>query len=1207
MAGVSYYFGPWVWDTAELAEGGQGFWRPPEGCSSGLDLRPLPAQAARESSSQNWGIFVAESDPPKGDYVLVADAGGRVDPAALDFIAHAMGLSAPPKAEGIGGEPMRIGELLHELLTTHSDPACLAGPKPLMPNSARTMEIILGGERLFTRAFVGEADAAWPQILAVKQDDYRAASEAIRPKLLTDWCDKLGITDHRVFIPSDLPIIAPGPLSTSYSDDFNRAALGTDWTAVRSTWDIYNSVEIHTTGSDYGNCRYEFDLSSDDHEATLTATYVTSTANGWIGPSVRHGSAGGCYTARVGNTTRSIMKQTLAGGNTVLVSDSGGGALPHVIRLTVDATALTSYDDGVQALQTTDTTYSGATRCGVAARSGAGWQRGDNWSIADLAAAITGTGDPATQLQAPASAAGTQMQIASGDNAAQLQVPADGVGSQAHVTSGDPGAQLQVPASGAGTQAHVASGDPAAQLQVPASAAGSQAHVASGEPATQLQVPADGSGSAAGAVEGSGDPAVQAQAPASAIGNTYFPNSSGSTGWKGFIAEGDLPSTPAAWKQTELTGAEKDETSADNGTNTSLTDYYDGELEVWMMGGFLFEINIGSEPLTQLTSNFNLHANAGDSCAAKIWNWITGAWDAIGSGGGAPGSDYDLNLVVSSAPAKYRSSGNLVRVLCYSDATDQGISLDQVRVEPIFTVASASGDPATQLQEPGAPAGVQQHVTSADSATQVQAPASGTGSQVHVASGDPAAQLQVPADASGESPKIGIADGAVQLQEPGAPAGSQQHVTSADSAAQLQVPAGATGAQAHVASGDGAVQLQVPGAPSMVEVQGTADGAVQLQTMGDAEAHMEVALSLSLPGTAARRLSWEISGTVYITADGQVIAESATGYVDLPADFGAREKLIAYRELFDPFPGPLDEVELAWTESASAERYEIWRHPAGEDPELIAEVGGLSFTDGPLDSGTWHYEVYAEDAEGDDSAPSNEATVAISTAPDAPSGLTSSWNAATKTWSLAWTASPSATCIGYRIYSSEGEELLELGGTPYDTTALTSWSRVFTTESGTYLVLIRAYDGQGREDANISQVASIGLSAGVLVSLPAEPRLVGAESAAGGKICVDWLYDPRYEVPSKAGAAHEARIYWDAGTGTMDWDEPHATVALSHPTSAARGSWTSAALTDGDYQFCVRIGTDAWPAGLETSNSDLHAATANDDVPTAPILTAQVV
>jgi hypothetical protein len=165
----------------------------------------------------------------------------------------------------------------------------------------------------------------------------------------------------------------------------------------------------------------------------------------------------------------------------------------------------------------------------------------------------------------------------------------------------------------------------------------------------------------------------------------------------------------------------------------------------------------------------------------------------------------------------------------------------------------------------------------------------------------------------------------------------------------------------------------------------------------------------------------------------------------------------------------------------------------GGEAALVAEVGGLSFTDGPLDGGTWSYEVYAEDAEGDDSAPSNEVDVTISMAPDAPSGLASTWDAVTKTWSLSWSASPSPSCIGYRIYSSGGEEVLELGGMPYATMALTSWSRQFTNESGTYLVLVRAYDAAGREDANISQVACIGLSGGAAVSLAAEPRLVGAQ------------------------------------------------------------------------------------------------------------------
>jgi hypothetical protein len=93
-----------------------------------------------------------------------------------------------------------------------------------------------------------------------------------------------------------------------------------------------------------------------------------------------------------------------------------------------------------------------------------------------------------------------------------------------------------------------------------------------------------------------------------------------------------------------------------------------------------------------------------------------------------------------------------------------------------------------------------------------------------------------------------------------------------------------------------------------------------------------------------------------------------------------------------------------------------------------------------------------------------------------------------------------------------------------------------------------------------------------------------------------------------ADAAHEARIYWDAGAGMVDFSEPLGIVSLGHPTTAARYTWTSAAVTDDqEYRFVVRIATDARPAGVETQNTDDHVATADSDSPPAPILVLEVI
>jgi hypothetical protein len=150
-------------------------------------------------------------------------------------------------------------------------------------------------------------------------------------------------------------------------------------------------------------------------------------------------------------------------------------------------------------------------------------------------------------------------------------------------------------------------------------------------------------------------------------------------------------------------------------------------------------------------------------------------------------------------------------------------------------------------------------------------------------------------------------------------------------------------------------------------------------------------------------------------------------------------------------------------------------------------------------------------------------------------------------------------------------------------------------------------DSDGKEEANISQAVALPFENGSLAAFPAEPRLVEARAIVGGRIELEWLYDPSYEYLGP-GAAHEARIYWDAGTGEMDWRAPHATVHMNHPTKATRYTWQSGPLADG--QPCllvIRIATSAWPAEVETSNTDEHAATGDATQPSAPTLSAAVV
>jgi len=122
------------------------------------------------------------------------------------------------------------------------------------------------------------------------------------------------------------------------------------------------------------------------------------------------------------------------------------------------------------------------------------------------------------------------------------------------------------------------------------------------------------------------------------------------------------------------------------------------------------------------------------------------------------------------------------------------------------------------------------------------------------------------------------------------------------------------------------------------------------------------------------------------------------------------------------------------------------------------------------------------------------------------------------------------------------------------------------------------------------------------------PAATCSRAAEDGNIDLEWLYDPRYEDPPLSGAAADACLYWDAGTGAVDYSAPHATVSLGNPTSAARYTYQSAPLTDGQtYRFVVKVATAPWPAGIETQNTDEHTVMVDTEQPDAPELVLELV
>ena len=199
------------------------------------------------------------------------------------------------------------------------------------------------------------------------------------------------------------------------------------------------------------------------------------------------------------------------------------------------------------------------------------------------------------------------------------------------------------------------------------------------------------------------------------------------------------------------------------------------------------------------------------------------------------------------------------------------------------------------------------------------------------------------------------------------------------------------------------------------------------------------------------------------------------------------------------------------------------------------------------------------DREGD-LALSNVKTLWISSAPEPPTGISWSFDTGTKTLTVAWTGSASADVSTYRVRSSGGALTLVLASTPVQDTGDTTYQRAFTSETGLWIILVRAVDSDGKEEANVRQAVAIPFENGAPAARPAPPRLVEVEAIEDGKIEVRRLYDPHFE-QNGPGAGQEARIYWDAGTGTLDYSTPKATVSMGGPASATRYSWQTSPLT----------------------------------------------
>lgn len=395
---MRYWTGPYMWDVLPYPH-----WRSPIGCVGSIDLRPLSAQAQAVVAS-GVGFFATDDLTDLGllgPYTLLGQGDVRsLTPAAKDRsnFAAALGLAT------VNGTT--LVECLWDVLTVQARPIGDTGPKPIIPTTARKLELYLGGHSLvMSKPF----DLAMPEATNVKlclQEDYRVVQDETAKGLTSDpkldqkvlgyWGLKYGVPDpENYFIPADMVKVGPLAPATTLTDDFTRAdqtGLGTaaggwSWTTVAGAANIVsNQASIPSSAALY-SVRAESDLSSADHYAQVdivTIGVVTHSggATRFAGAATTYYQAvyfkgdGKYYVSKVVTGTETHL------GTAVAITTS----LPEAYKCEINGSTLKGYQAGVERRSETDTSITANTRTGIAGYRESGATL-DNWSAADLAAA----------------------------------------------------------------------------------------------------------------------------------------------------------------------------------------------------------------------------------------------------------------------------------------------------------------------------------------------------------------------------------------------------------------------------------------------------------------------------------------------------------------------------------------------------------------------------------------------------------------------------------------------------------------------------------------------------------------------------------------------------------------------------------------------------------------------------------------------------
>lgn len=417
------YLAPWEWNTTDNSDAP--FWDAPAAqfCLRRIDLRPMPAQAELGGLPQGLGLFIYDRQVAlPGAAYFGSDLKRLMAQQERDLWKGLLSISEP--LEGV-----TLEDVLWNTLTIHADASGRDRVRPLLPQADGQMSLRLPSLGLLRRKKLGPSDPEWDVVVQVLQEEYRRLRQEFinsyplgdarrdhYKKVLGGWRLKYRVSDHRVFIPWDLPDEGWLSPSSTIGDTFVEASdtnleshtptgpnAGTGWALVQGAFGdlvvrgAQDDLNYAVSGGSV-SARMTDALSGDDHYAQASCS---NNVNG-NGPA-RHVSvaarmSSSAATYYMGSLHRAsdtadpyTIVKIVSGAYTELgsVSGTGDSAINNTLKLEVNGSGLDLYgNDGTELkVSVTDTSITGNLYAGISGRhTGSNRNQWDDFEAADLAA-----------------------------------------------------------------------------------------------------------------------------------------------------------------------------------------------------------------------------------------------------------------------------------------------------------------------------------------------------------------------------------------------------------------------------------------------------------------------------------------------------------------------------------------------------------------------------------------------------------------------------------------------------------------------------------------------------------------------------------------------------------------------------------------------------------------------------------------------------